>query len=408
MMQLRYHSHMTAASERQYAIFLERAKAVHGDRYNYGDLTDRDAKGRVKIICPDHGDFWQYRSNHLSGSGCKPCALSSRTTTVAEFIERSQAAHGAEVYDYSQVEQFRTTRDKVTIICSTHGEFSQIARDHMRGVGCAQCAIDSSRKSFAEFVAQARRTHGDTYEYVESSWRVERGWIAIVCHRHGEFLQRQWNHIVGDGCPPCGLERRTWGFSGFLERASSVHGDTYSYIEESYLNSGERISIICSEHGGFQQFVGNHLNGQGCPRCFGTTSQAEKRFGELLAVQLPEVTFEYSCRSVISPYELDIYIPELRLAIEFNGVYWHSKEDWARDIVEGSRLSREALKSQRCEDAGIQLLHVWEDDWTRDPENWSNMILEICRSETPEVDGLHRIAAGNLEEAIEVYSRRLT
>lgn len=395
---------MTTASERQYEVFLERAVAVHGDRYSYGSLDDRDAKGRVQITCPEHGEFWQYRANHLSGSGCKPCALASRTTSVAEFIERSQAAHG-DTYDYSEVEQFKTTRDKVAIICSTHGKFSQIARDHMRGVGCAQCAIDSSRKSFEEFVAQARKTHGDTYEYLESSWGSERGWITILCPRHGEFSQRQWNHIVGDGCPPCGLERRTWGFRGFLERARSVHGATYSYIEESYLNSGERISIICPEHGIFQQFVGNHLNGQGCPRCFGTTSRAERMFGKLLAFHLPELTFEYSCKSVISPYELDIYIPELKLAIEFNGVYWHSKEEWARDILEGTKLSRESLKSQRCEEAGVQLLHVWEDDWIRDSDGWLKAILDLCESNTA-IQDLHLIAAANVAQARVIYARR--
>ena len=60
-------------------------------------------------------------------------------------------------------------------------------------------------------------------------------------------------------------------------------------------------------------------------------------------------------RSVIAPYELDIYLPELHLAIEYNGLYWHSDE------MRPNNYHR--MKSDLCKKAGVHLIYVFEDDW---------------------------------------------
>ena len=60
-------------------------------------------------------------------------------------------------------------------------------------------------------------------------------------------------------------------------------------------------------------------------------------------------------RSVIAPYELDIYLPELHLAIEYNGLYWHSNEQKPNNY--------HRMKSDMCKKLGVHLIHVFEDDW---------------------------------------------
>lgn len=362
-----------ALAEARYSSFLQTATDVHKGKYSYGRLSEKDERGRVKIVCPLHGVFWQLRQAHLRGSGCKQCSAKARTTTVEDFIARSETVHGKARFDYSQVKQFARTSEQVAIICQQHGIFRQAARDHMRGVGCPQCAIDRSRKSFSGFLAEARVTHGELYDYVEESWGVEEGFVLVVCSEHGEFRQRQWNHVSGDGCPRCG----------------------------------------------------------------GIISRVEKRFGEALATRLPLLTVDYNCRSAIPPYEIDVYFPELKLGFEFNGVYWHSKMDWARDLTEETQLSKETLKSALCRQAGISLLHVWEDDWIEAPEFWLEAIVELCSNVQTdllkerlqlqeesskeslqesatrmEVDSriaeLHLIAAANTEKASKVYARRMS
>ena len=60
-------------------------------------------------------------------------------------------------------------------------------------------------------------------------------------------------------------------------------------------------------------------------------------------------------RSIIVPYELDIYLPELHLAIEFNGLYWHNEEHVSSNY--------HRMKSDLCKEKGVHLIHVFEDDW---------------------------------------------
>jgi len=72
-------------------------------------------------------------------------------------------------------------------------------------------------------------------------------------------------------------------------------------------------------------------------------------------------------RSIINPYELDIYLPELNLAFEFNGLYWHS------ELYKDKNYHK--IKSDLCLEKNIQLIHIWEDDWNHKQEIVKSMIL---------------------------------
>lgn len=89
------------------------------------------------------------------------------------------------------------------------------------------------------------------------------------------------------------------------------------------------------------------------PRNFGV-SGAEKDFVEFLK------GFGFSLlehdRSVIGPYELDAYIPEKKLAFEFDGMFWHSEQA-------GKDRNYHLEKTRLCNESGIRLVHVFEDEW---------------------------------------------
>jgi len=65
-------------------------------------------------------------------------------------------------------------------------------------------------------------------------------------------------------------------------------------------------------------------------------------------------------RSVIYPFELDIYLPQQKLAIEYNGLYFHSDK-----IVD---KNYHLVKTRKCESVGIQLIHIFEDEWNNNKE----------------------------------------
>ena len=117
--------------------FIDRAKAIHGDCYDYSLVDYKHSNSKVKIICRQHGIFEQRAVSHLQGHGCSKCSNNAKPTTQ-EFIERAKAVHGNDRYDYSLVD-YKGSDEKVTIICPQHGEFEQSAYHHLRGHGCPTC-----------------------------------------------------------------------------------------------------------------------------------------------------------------------------------------------------------------------------------------------------------------------------
>jgi hypothetical protein len=117
--------------------FIQKAKEVHGDKYDYSKVEYIKAKKKVCIICPIHGEFWQTPDAHLNGSKCPKCTHRSYNYTTDEFIQKAKEVHG-DKYDYSKVEYINRLT-QVCIICPIHGEFWQKPREHFKGKGCQKC-----------------------------------------------------------------------------------------------------------------------------------------------------------------------------------------------------------------------------------------------------------------------------
>ncbi len=81
----------------------------------------------------------------MNGIGCKPCSRvesgRKRAMTQEEFILRATEAHGGK-YDYSRV-VYVNSQESVTVVCPSHGEFSQSANAHLRGQGCRKCSNEA-------------------------------------------------------------------------------------------------------------------------------------------------------------------------------------------------------------------------------------------------------------------------
>lgn len=120
--------------------FIEKARNIHGDKYDYSKVIYVNNSTPVNIICPEHGDFIQTPHNHLSGQQCPKCSTNYQYTTE-EFIAKAKKVH-EDKYDYSKVE-YKDAYTKVKIICPEHGEFEIGPSQLLSGSGCQKC--NSSR-----------------------------------------------------------------------------------------------------------------------------------------------------------------------------------------------------------------------------------------------------------------------
>ena len=266
--------------------FIEKAKEVHGNKYDYSKVEYINSQTKVCIICKKHGEFWQKPNSHLLGCGCNKCAIEKKsklaTKTTDSFIERAKKLHG-DKYDYSKVE-YKGKDIKVCIICPKHGEFWQMPHNHLNGAGCPKCKNEYISKKYSDttetFIEKAKKVHGDKYDYSKVNYINSQTKVCIICPEHGEFWQRPNNHLNGWGCSKCsGSEKKTT--KTYIEQAKLVHGDKYDYSELEYINNKTKVQIICKEHGVFETYPNNHLYmGIGCPKC--TIYKLEKKVMDML------------------------------------------------------------------------------------------------------------------------------
>lgn len=131
-----------------FASFVIEANTTHYGKYRY--YNEFDKQGRMKMWCPMHGIFWQRPRPHhiLHKQGCPSCGKQKQSDTAIEnygtmFAERAAKIHGNR-YDYSLV-KYAGSDNYVTIICPIHGEFRQLANNHLQGRGCRKCANAKSK-----------------------------------------------------------------------------------------------------------------------------------------------------------------------------------------------------------------------------------------------------------------------
>ena len=125
--------------------FIEKAKSIHGDKYDYSKTIYKNTDTKICVIChekdvfgDEHGEFWVTPHAHIGSmkSGCPKCSGKYRKTTEY-FIKEANLIHD-NFYDYTKVEYINALT-KVTIICPIHGDFLQTPNDHLQGKGCPVC-----------------------------------------------------------------------------------------------------------------------------------------------------------------------------------------------------------------------------------------------------------------------------
>lgn len=372
-------------------IFIEKARSIHGDKYSYyKTVYGRSNTDKVIITCEYHGDFLISPAGILAGRGCAECGKIARekkrslrelqgfSSKTEWFISKAKEVHG-DKYDYSKVEYGDNQYQKVIIICKTHGEFLQRPSNHLSGFGCEQCAnhakvtkritkiIDGFSSRTEWFISKSKEVHGNKYDYSKVEYgnnQLQK--VIIICKTHGEFSQDPKSHISGNGCPECGkvkvkedrINILLGGCSSktewFITKSLEIHNGKYDYSKVKYgKDQNDPVEIICPTHGVFEQSPNAHMVGKGCSKCVNLISKAEeevntfiKSLGFTTKLSLP----------ILDGKDIDIYIPDKKIGIEFNGLYWHSKE-------KGKNRLYHLNKTEIAEKLGIRLIHIFEDEW---------------------------------------------
>ena len=214
--------------------FINKARLVHGNKYNYSLVKYKDPKSKIKILCKEHGMFEQIPYSHLKGHGCCKCGniltSAKNNYNTNEFILKSKLTHNN--IDYSLVE-FINSRLKVKLICTIngHGWFEQTPDNHInKNKGCPKCAIElranKKRKTNKEFIKKSNFKHDNKYNYSQVNYINNSTKVKIICPTHGIFIQTPNNHLFGQGCPSCNDSK------GGLEIKKILNKNNIIFIKE--------------------------------------------------------------------------------------------------------------------------------------------------------------------------------
>jgi hypothetical protein len=185
--------------------------AFYGRRDKVGgclvNMTDggEGAHGRImsektrQIIITKNKEVWTEEKRKQQSD--------ERRLTNEEFVNKIKNIY-SDVYDYSLV-VYMGQNSKVTLNCKEHGQFAQWCGHLINGIGCQRCSIekqsDKMRKPVELFIQQAKKIHGDKYDYSLVRYNGAKYKVEIKCPEHGVFSQTPDNHINGgNGCKECG------------------------------------------------------------------------------------------------------------------------------------------------------------------------------------------------------------
>lgn len=325
----------------------------------------------------DCGHEWESQlSNRDNGAGCSVCAGKTVLIGFNDLASQNPALasqwHPTKNGAVTPEEITLTTSKKVWWICSESHEWEVSPNGRRSGSGCPYCSGNKVMAGFNDLetisptiAAQWHPTKnkGLTPQQVTKGSKRKVWWLCSKGHEW-EVMVTERNY---SNCPICSGHKVLAGFND-LATLNPVLAAQWHPIKNGKLtpykvtkSSGQRIWWICDNNHEWLALGSDRSNGSGCPNCVNHVSKAEDQIKEFL--EGLGLTVEGSNRTILGgKKEIDLWIPSHKFGIEFNGIYWHSEKAGRKSI---DYHHDKYLSAQK---AGIQLVQLWEDDWTTKPE----------------------------------------
>ena len=319
--------------------FIKKCGEIHKNYYDYKKTEYFGIKHKIIITCPQHGDFIQSAEKHIRGRGCKKCGTIKQKSTCLE-------KYGTENPFSSDIvkKQIRTVMEKqYGGIGTSSAEISnKIKKTNIQKYGVENVFSNKDvienikiNKDYNSISKKVKNTNIKKYG-VECVLSLEEIRKKSKEHTKEKMIKKIFeNNRLQNKCVP-------------------------KFNPEEYTNVNGKYQFECKDCKNL--FFGNLDDGKipKCTHCFPyiKNSKIEYEFKKFVEENNPKCTVELSNRSILSGKELDIYIPSEKIAIEFDGIYYHS------ELSGNKNKTYHKQKSDMCEKLGIRLIHIFEDEWS--------------------------------------------
>ena len=310
------------------------------------------------------GHEWQATIDRRSqGKGCPYC--SGRTAIKGKNDLQTVNPALAKEWNYHKnngltpTDVLPSSNKKVWWKCGKGHEWQAMIRSRNDGRGCPYCS--------GRHAVNGKNDLQTVNPVLATEWNYERNCglmpmdvlpnsnkkVWWKCSKGHEWQSTVANRNNGNGCPYC-LGRYAVKGENDLQTVNPALVKEWNYEknddlkpEEFTANSNKDVWWKCSKGHVWHASIANRSKGNGCPVC---NSERKTSFPEYaLAYYLKrsglDVVHSYRAKG----YELDIYIPSLKIAIEYDGYYWHK-----------NRMRKDIEKNYKCKKDGIKLYRLRE------------------------------------------------
>jgi hypothetical protein len=201
--------------------------------------------------------------------------------------------------------------------------------------------------------------------------------LKVKCPQNHQYKVNYNKFQQGKRCPICYIEncndnkRLVYDYVKF-----EVEKVGYKLLSDEYINAHSKLKIECSKGHKYDVTYANFYQGKRCPVCWKSgQSRSEKDCFSVIRQMTNNNVIENDRTQIINPMtgynlELDIWIPSLNKAIEFNGKYWHDNT---------YSKYKDNQKVIQCREKGIDLLTIWYQNWIDNREGQINNLEGFIR-----------------------------
>ena len=329
--------------------FLEKARNVHGYRYEYPNINDVVMQKDIIDVMYDDKIYKQRLLKHLKGNRPEQKTL---VKTTDQFIKESKEIWN-DKYDYS-ITEYINSRTKVKIIYDGV-IYEQLPYSHILGYP-VEGFLDQNI-----FIQKAVKKWGLKYDYSLVDFKTSNIKVKIIYD--GEiYEQTPHNHLKYS--PERVLKRKTT--EQFIKESNDIHDSKFNYDKTIYQTDRIKVTITCLIHGDFNQTPNHHLKGVGCPDC--NESRGEKEISRFLNNYDINYSRQHKFKDCKNIHQLpfDFYIPSIRTCIEFDGQQHFSALPFFGGQVALDKLKiNDKIKNDYCEDNYIDLIRIRYDQIDR-------------------------------------------
>lgn len=175
-----------------------RCNIKHNEKYDYSKSFFEHLTDEVIIICEKHGEFKMKAKNHLK-SGCIRCAKNKKfhIDDVKDLLNKN------DIFDIQPFYSYIGNTQKIEVICKKKKHLSLKSIRHiLNNVGCSHCS-KKYKCNKEEWVNICNEIHKNKYDYSNSEYLNVNSKVSIICPTHGEFTQIARTHKNGSGCKKC-------------------------------------------------------------------------------------------------------------------------------------------------------------------------------------------------------------